>query len=29
MAAAQRALEAISAEWDASMTRLRKFVEEG
>ena len=27
MAAAQRALEAISAEWDASLARLRAYVE--
>jgi hypothetical protein len=27
MAAAQRALEAISAEWDASLARLRAHVE--
>jgi DNA-binding transcriptional ArsR family regulator len=29
MAAAQRALDAISVEWDASIARLRAFVEEG
>jgi hypothetical protein len=27
MAAAQRALETISAEWDASLARLRDYVE--